>query len=121
VRKTALIFFLTSAIVLIIGHSVFPHNHERGVCYEHCISVKKNISLSDVILNTLSRDLGKNHLKDYNGSTPYHFEGLFLPPEIIMVPDAFFTQCTLSRDDSNIIASNNSYFPRGLRAPPSYL
>ena len=64
-RNSLAFFFLTCSLILVLGHSILPHNH---VAENHCICRicdVKNPSLGDIIKHTLSHDLGINHLEEY--------------------------------------------------------
>jgi hypothetical protein len=123
VRKTAIIFFLASALLFIVGHSVFPHSHNKEASCAHCITEKKNLSLTDVIRNTLSQDLGANHLEEYNHSSALKFPrgsagGSFLMPAGCGMLAAGLVSNSPHQAASDISIPQYFHFPKALRAPP---
>jgi hypothetical protein len=122
VRKTAIIFFLTTAVLLVLGHSVFPHNHISGGCCSQCISIKKKLSLTDIIRNSLSQDLGANHLEEYKQSQRSGLNFIIVngSPEMTDYSLAYI-DLLWERNNRVFSHSPNSQFserPTGSRAPP---
>jgi hypothetical protein len=64
-RKSLAHFFLACSIMLVLGHSFMPHNHQDEIPLTFQITEKKALSLADIIKITLSFNLGANHLEEY--------------------------------------------------------
>jgi hypothetical protein len=123
VRKTAIIFFLTTALLLVLGHSVFPHNHISGACCSHCISIKKKLSLTEIIRNSLSQDLGANHLEEYKQRQQSGFKFINLNGFIAITDYSLpYIDFLWERNNRVFSHSPNSRYsnrPTGSRAPPA--
>jgi hypothetical protein len=64
-RKSFAYFFLNCSLILVLGHSILPHNHvenEHNACE---ISTSKDLSLSDIIKLALAHNLGAKHLEEF--------------------------------------------------------
>ncbi len=123
--KRVKIYFLVSALLIVIGHSVFPHSHAKGSCCSHCISFQKSLTISDIIKNTLSQDIGLNHLEEFNiGQKPVFFGHGF--EEVLNSPDFQFFIVEDFFDENispNFVTFKTQSFQacKGSRAPPNYV
>ena len=64
-RKSLAHFFLACSIMLVLGHSLMPHNHQDDIPLTFRITEKKALSLADIVKLTFSFNLGANHLEEY--------------------------------------------------------
>jgi len=125
VIKRAKIYFLVSALLIVIGHSVFPHSHIKASCCSHCISLQRSLTLSDIIKNTLSQDIGLNHLEEFNiRQKPlllgHGFEEMLNSPDFeFFIFEDFFGKSIFP----NFKCFNEQSFlaHKGSRAPPYYV
>ncbi len=122
-RKRLAFFFLTSSFVLILGHSILPHNH-AGVGHRCKISDVKEPSLAEIIRLTLSHDLGTNHLEEYDNcnSTTISFSDIQEVLPIIRPIEFSFVTISSTGEIFKVICPepDSQYFcsGSGLRAPP---
>ena len=64
-RRHFAYFFLTCSLILVLGHSIMPHNHveqEHAACE---IKNAKNLSIAELLKLALAHNLGANHLEEY--------------------------------------------------------
>ena len=124
-KKSVAHFFLTCSIVLVLGHSILPHNHvdiEQNV-YEYGVS--KHLSLSEIFKIALTNNLGTNHLEEF-----HKFEKSFLIHKVSLTElNVYIAQTDITNNFS--IMGKTVLFPEGncndgclvtnsqLRAPPS--
>ncbi len=122
VRKTGIIFFMATALILILSHSILPHIHRQSDCRAHRFSIRKTLTLSDIIRNTLSRDLGAHHLEEF-----YKAKGAVLSFDYggsSMIQTNFYLRNINNSsigDQKSIINAGNTRFdfsPSISRAPP---
>jgi hypothetical protein len=82
-RKSLAYFFLTCSLVLVIGHSMLPHNHDRFQTENYQITERTDLSLADIIKISLSHNLGLNHLEEYRSYDVLDFNEIAPQSEII--------------------------------------
>ena len=123
-RKSFAYFFLSCSLILVLGHSILPHNHvekEHNVCK---ISASEHLSLGDIIKLALAHNLGANHLEEYNPCKPLHitsieFNWSLLRHEVLTIPAVSFSA---TNENSGFANANpiKQHFPliTSLRAPP---
>jgi hypothetical protein len=75
-RKDLAYFFLTCSLILVIGHSMLPHNHDRFQTENYQITERSKLSLS--------HNLGLNHLEEYRSHDALDFSEIALQSEIIV-------------------------------------
>jgi hypothetical protein len=83
-RKDLAYFFLTCSLILVIGHSMLPHNHDRFQTENYQITERSKLSLADIIKLSLSHNLGLNHLEEYRSNDALDFSEIALQSEIIV-------------------------------------
>ena len=116
-------FFLTSSLILILGHSMLPHNHV-GEGHRCNISDVKKPTLAEIIRFTLSHDLGANHLEEYKNcnSNVISFSDLHGVLPVIRPMEFSLITINLTKTILSVTNSelNTQYFysSSGLRAPP---
>ena len=82
-RKSLAYFFLTCSLVLVIGHSMLPHNHDVSQATDAHFVESNALSLADIIKITLSHNLGANHLEEYRSYDALDFSEIAPFSEII--------------------------------------
>jgi len=122
-RKRLAFFFLTSSLILILGHSMLPHNHvgEDNRCK---ISDVKKTTLAEIIRFTLSHDLGANHLEEYNDCKQVELISVDFERFLPIVESIKFLAGYFLSINENTVANNSQVSPQnycpdtGLRGPP---
>ncbi|MCG8308781.1 MAG: hypothetical protein MI975_15410 [Cytophagales bacterium] len=66
-------FLLTCALVLVLGHSILPHNHMEGEYAECEIRATKDLSIADILKLALAHNLGANHLEEFKNCKKLEF------------------------------------------------
>ena len=118
-------FFISCARVLVLGHSVLPHDHlkEPSISYE--IKASKAHSLIEILKLALANNLGANHLEEFKNGKKFEL------PEFFRLGD--FSCATTSFEEmscGSYLSNNVNYNPpivisinyiltnAPLRAPP---
>jgi hypothetical protein len=124
VRKRIAFFFLSGALFLVMGHSILPHNHTNGLCSQ-CISIAEKPSLSDIIIHSLTQNLGSNHLEEFSNQQKVIFRPIFFGGVDFLFSEALDLEVALFSFSNQIPIATSSeivsqyYFgDKGLRAPP---
>lgn len=117
-------FFMSFSLLLVLGHSIIPHSHQEEQYSANWICDFSDPSIADILKYTLSRDLGINHLEDYNPCHPskitfighqvdYHDSGTI---------ELYLIALQSTRHDFRLVTvekkSQNILYNSGLRAPP---
>lgn len=124
-RRDFAYIFLTCSLILILGHSILPHDHvERK--HKACeITKAKSLTLSEIIKLALAHDIGANHLEEFNNCqpvecTPRSFEDSLVEFETDfadMVTYTLAVRIYLIREFTFSSKSDGKH--QSLRAPPS--
>lgn len=122
-RKGLAYFFLTCSLVLVIGHSMFPHNHDRFYTENYQLTESTNLSLADIIKISLSHNLGLNHLEEYRSYDALNFSEIVHLPEIIVetrteIGVAYFLNTLCCPTDSAPLRSRLEPLVTTERGPP---
>lgn len=121
-RKSPARFFLACSIMLVLGHSFIPHNHQDEIPLTFRITEKKELSLSDIVKITLSFNLGENHLEEYNTCKVLENDLTFQSLDFTLVSKTEFTSFQIHI--SNIYCEECTFTSASsagsvlLRAPP---
>ena len=124
-RKSLANFFLTCALILVLGHAILPHSHlERAACACEVTEVQ-DLSMADIIKLALAQNIGTNHLEEFNNCKKHqmlsgnYFDPIFIS---ILLNDLLLIFPLIQR----IISSVNQIIMTGftgayssLRAPPA--
>ena len=125
-RKSFAYFFLTCSLILVLGHSILPHNHveeEHSACE---ISASKDLSLGEIIKLALAHNLGAKHLEEFKNCEKLEItHGKSFNVFIINEPEAKHTYIfpmTKQHWDlkDHVSLSEFSYSNALLRGPPSH-
>ena len=118
-------FFLTCSLLLIFGHSIFPHNHVK-LEHRSCETIQvKALTLSDILQLALAHDLGANHLEEFNNCKPPGFTPRSIQNDFFEVEAYLMDLVVFSRIDKDYLILDadhiSKYFFQNqfLRAPPS--
>lgn len=107
-----------------MGHSILPHNHNNGLCSQ-CISIAEKPTLSDIIIHSLTQNLGSNHLEEFSNQQKVIFRSkifggvdfLFSEAVDLEVPPFSFSNQNPFTTSYEIL-SLYYFSDKGLRAPP---
>lgn len=123
-RKILAPFLLSCSLIIVLGHSILPHDHLEDEGDTFNITQKKNLSLAELIKLSFSHDLGTNHLEEYKDSKslqliPTDFDGLISETQT----SGFLVVSFIPRNENTTATSSevtNQYFftDAGRRAPP---
>lgn len=72
-RKSLAYFFLSCSLILVLGHSLLPHNHiekDHAAC---AIKQVKNLSITEILKLALAHNLGTNHLEEFKNCKKLEF------------------------------------------------
>ena len=72
-RKSFANFFLACSLILVLGHSILPHNHVEQVHPVCEITEAKDLSIVDIIKLALAHNIGTNHLEEFNNCNKLKF------------------------------------------------
>lgn len=72
-RKSIVYLFLTCSLVLVLGHSLLPHNHIETKHIDCEIKDTKNLSLTEILKLALAHKLGANHLEEFKNCEKLEF------------------------------------------------
>lgn len=117
--------FLTCSLLLILGHSILPHDHVQKKHAACEISTEKALSLSDIIKLALAHDIGANHLEEFNSCQPLECTLKSVEDNTCMLKIDFIDMAILSLATEVYLLKEPSYFTehffrhQSLRAPPS--
>jgi hypothetical protein len=124
-KKSIVYFFLSCSLILVLGHSIVPHSHMEKEYPVFEISVVKNLSLTEIITQSLAHNLGVNHLNEFRNSKnsvniPGNNIGFFtiserIDHQALDLPICPFNKY-LNKDDTFV---NYTYQILPLRGPPS--
>jgi hypothetical protein len=121
-RKSLAHFFLACSIMLVLGHSFMPHNHQDDIPLTFRITEKKNLTLADIVKFTLSFNLGANHLEEYNTCKILDDELTFQNFDFIFTVETVFSSASIYIADHAFegctFTSASSAGSTLLRAPP---
>ena len=124
-RKSFAYFFLACSLILVLGHSILPHNHVEQVHPVCEITEAKDLSIADIIKLALAHNIGTNHLEEFNNcnklkfSQGNSFDNILIS---ILLNDALLIAPLAQKIESPV---NQSVIPQftnvfvSLRAPPA--
>lgn len=118
-------FFLSCALLLIIGHSILPHNHvdESFVSYE--IKASNTISIVEILKLALSNNLGANHFEEFKDGKKLEFEKSQLSLGFAISIETTEQQLQTKRQETTFHVNTHSFectfYDNPLRAPPALL
>jgi hypothetical protein len=112
--------------MLLLGHSVLPHNHSNKEQFRSKISDGTTLSFFDILKYTLANDLGANHLEEYNRGSNSNFSFFtdfnFLFCEGSMPYQTELPFIYIRNQFANVdfkLKSQWNIYCLGLRAPPA--
>ena len=124
-RKSFAYFFLSCALILVLGHSILPHSHLEQADSACEVTEAKDLSIADIIELALAQNIGINHLEEFNNCKKYEIpsETFFEYIMVSILPNDTLLIFPLAQQ---IISSVNqvviSWSPvayTSLRAPPA--
>jgi len=123
-RRNISFFVLACSLILVVGHSILPHNHLDELSKPYAINENNNLSLVEIIKLTLSHDLGSNHLEEFDKGniTEYTFYDVYKEFEItglpILHPKISLRDHIVFQETYAELAHQHFIQGKGLRAPP---
>ena len=120
-------FFISCSLLLVLGHSVVPHNHEEPTDQLCEIKATQALSLVDILKLALSNNLGANHFEEFKDVKKVELSELlafdvFIADLFVLdfnkcIPDFFELIPELPRSDTSF---DCLLIGTPLRAPPSF-